>query len=61
VARQLNIENTDPEQNLDHAAEKLQAIIESHLSNLSPEEQKKKWDELEDYVNGVSRDARAKR
>lgn len=42
-------------------AEKLLAVIEGHLSQFSPEEQKAKWDGLERHLKNLSRGTHAKR
>lgn len=39
---------------LQEAAEKVRVAIDSHLANFPPDEQEKKWDALENYLNEVS-------
>lgn len=57
MARSVEV---DKEAVLHEAAEKVQAAFDSHLSKFSPEDQEKKWDALEKYLNEVSSASRAK-
>jgi hypothetical protein len=45
--------DTDPENVLEQATDKMLAVIESHMSNFSSIEQQEKWDALERYVKDL--------
>lgn len=55
------VQTVAPKLSLEEATDKLLAIIDGHLSQLSPAEQKAKWDGLERHLKNPSRGTHARR